>query len=322
MQPLNKTKDSNIKSQRYFDKILHKYHPLLIDGGLSNVLESYGCDLNHPLWTAKLLSENPDAIVQAHYDYIVAGAQCIATSTYQATIPGFISLGFSEQDSKSLILKSVDLVWQAIDRAIEDGSIKARPLVAASLGPYGAFLTDGSEYRGNYDISEDQLADFHQERIQILENAKIDLFAFETVPSLPEAKVLSELLSQIQIPAWVSFSCKDDGHINDGTPIVECVSLFKDHPTVFALGVNCTHPKYISGLIQRMKKAQSGKKILVYPNSGEVYDPITKTWLGLSKPMHFTKLAKEWIDLGAEMIGGCCRIGPGHIRELGLILEK
>ncbi|NNF33704.1 MAG: homocysteine S-methyltransferase [Saprospiraceae bacterium] len=310
------------ESGGYLNKILNNFIPLIIDGGLSNVLESYGCHLNHPLWTASLLSEKPEVIAQTHYDYIIAGAQCISTASYQATVPGFMSLGHSEKESKALILKSIELAWKAIDRAIHDGKIEERPLVAASLGPYGAFLADGSEYRGDYDITDDLLAAFHRERIQLMESERIDLYAFETVPSYQEAKVLSELLSKTQVPAWVSFSCKDDGHINDGTPIADCISLFKDHPTVFALGVNCTPPKYISGLIQKMKDARSGKKILVYPNSGEVYDPGTKTWLGLSEPLHFMKMAREWIELGAEMIGGCCRIGPEHIRELRQMVEK
>jgi homocysteine S-methyltransferase len=306
----------------YFDQFLNDHDLILIDGGLSNVLESYGCDLNHPLWTAKLLSENPEAIIQAHYDYIVAGAQCVATMSYQATVKGFMIQGFSEEASINLIRKSVDLAWAAIERAISEGLINERPLVAASMGPYGAFLADGSEYRGNYEISRDELADFHMERIQLLQTEKIDLYAFETVPSYPEARVLSELLNEVEIPSWISFSCKDEAHINDGTSIEDCIYLFKDHPSVFALGVNCTPPTHITGLIQKMKDCQTGKKILVYPNSGEVYDPVTKKWLGLSEPLHFLKMGRQWIDLGAEMIGGCCRIGPEHIRELGRMLEK
>ncbi len=297
-------------------------YPLLIDGGLSNALEEQGCDLNHKLWSAKLLETNPEAIIQAHYAYLKSGAQCITTSSYQASVPGFMAIGHDRETAEALIIKSIQLAEIAIERAMESGLFDQKPLIAASIGPYGAYLADGSEYRGDYGVSDEILREFHLDRISLLDHSNADFFACETIPGFQEAKVLEEILRQTDKPAWVSFSCKDEQHLNDGTKIEECASLFATHPKVFAIGVNCTAPKYISGLIKAMKVKSGTKKIVVYPNSGEAYNAESKTWLGLSDPDLFVSMTKEWITLGANIIGGCCRIGPDHIKSISDILIK
>jgi len=285
------------------------------------VLEGYGCDLNHKLWTAKLLDKNPETIIRAHIDYLKSGAQCITTSSYQASIPGFMSVGYPEAKAEELIVKSIQLAEIAVERAMASGYVDGRPWIAASIGPYGAYLADGSEYRGNYGISDEILRKFHQQRISLLDHSKADLLACETIPSFQELRILSELLTHVDKPAWISFSCKDEEHINDGTDIEECVSIFQNHPKVFAIGVNCTDPNYISGLIRHIKVHAGDKKIVVYPNSGEAYHAESKTWLGLSEPNLFVEMAEEWTKLGADIIGGCCRIGPEHIRRMSKILD-
>jgi len=297
-------------------------YPLLIDGGLSNVLEEQGCDLNHKLWTAKLLDANPEAIIQAHYDYILSGAQCITTSSYQASVPGFMALGYNRDTAEELIIKSIQLAKIAIDRAMASGIVDSKPLIAASVGPYGAYLADGSEYSGNYNVSDETLKGFHLDRIRLLDGSLADFLACETIPCFQEAKVLSEILLHLEKSAWISFSCKDERHLNDGTAIEKCVSLFKNQAKIFAIGVNCTKPKYISGIIKRIKASAGDKRIVVYPNSGEAYNAESKTWLGLSEPDLFVEMAKEWIKLGADIIGGCCRIGPEHIKGISKILVK
>ena len=297
-------------------------YPLLIDGGLSNVLEADGCNLNHKLWSADLLDKNPEAIINAHYKYIIAGAKCITTSSYQASKAGFTEAGYSLDKAQKLILKSVELTEIAINRAIDAGHITTRPLIAASIGPYGAYLADGSEYRGDYDVTDEVLKDFHAQRIKLLETTCADLFACETIPSLQEAKVLSEILANSKKHAWVSFSCKDEDHINDGSTIEEAVALFASNPNVFAIGVNCTAPKFISGIIKSIRRFSTDKKIVVYPNSGEVYNAKTKTWIGISEPSSFTEMVKEWNDLGADIIGGCCRIGLEHIKGIHDLLAN
>jgi len=297
------------------DNLLRSDRPTIIDGGLSNVLEAKGCDLNHPLWTAKLLKDNPRAIVSTHLDYIKAGAQIICTASYQASFPGLQKLGNDAIAAQALMLKSVELAQQAINEAQVANLFEARPLIAASIGPYGAYLADGSEYKGNYGLSRQALADFHAQRIKVFDESEADLLALETIPSFEEAEVLAEHLKDIEKPAWVSFSCQDHQYLNDGSPISEVTRLFDKHPKVFALGVNCTHPQYISGLIEEIKR-NSDKSILIYPNSGEVYDADTKSWKALSAPLEFVQMAQTWIDQGVKLIGGCCRIGPEHIQAL------
>lgn len=291
-------------------------YPLLLDGGLSNELEKQGCDLNNKLWSAIMLEENPEAIIQAHLSYLFSGAQCITTASYQASILGFIGIGYDKAKAEALIIKSVELAEEAIKRYSVSEFQAPKPLIAASIGPYGAFLADGSEYHGNYGISDETLTDFHISRIRLLDSSNADFFACETIPSFQEAIVLTEILKTTNKSAWISFSCKDEQHINDGTPINKCVDYIENHSKIFAIGINCTAPKHVSGLIKTIKSASNTKRIVVYPNSGEAYNAESKNWLGLSDPKSFIEMAKEWIDLGANIIGGCCRIGPDHIKHI------
>ncbi|MDA1029404.1 MAG: homocysteine S-methyltransferase [Bacteroidetes bacterium] len=298
------------------------HYPLLLDGGLSNELERLGCNLNQGLWSAKLLESNPEAIILAHLSYLEAGARCIITSSYQATLPGFMALGYDKPSASELILKSVQLAAEARRRFLSSYPHASRPLIAASIGPYGAFLADGSEYKGNYGISDQELRDFHEPRIDLLAQSTADVFACETIPSFQEAAVLSKILEKVNKPAWVSFSCKDGKHIRDGTPIEKCASLFANHSSVFAVGVNCTSPQFISELIQSIKLKSGDKKIVVYPNSGAVYHAESKTWTGLSDLSSCEAMVEEWMDLGADIIGGCCGIGPQQIKAMGKIISK
>lgn len=294
----------------------------MLDGGLSNELERQGCDLNQKLWSAKMLESNPEAIVLAHLAYLEAGAQCIITSSYQATLPGFMAMGYDLTGASALILKSVQVAEEARRRYGFLHPNQAKPLIAASVGPYGAYLANGSEYRGDYSISDQELKDFHEPRINLLDGSMADILACETIPSFQEATVLSTILKNKNKSAWISFSCKDGKHISDGTPIEKCAALFAQHPGVIAIGVNCTAPEHISGLIQSIKTKSGEKKIVVYPNSGAVYHAESKTWTGLSDSSTCELMVKEWMKLGADIIGGCCGIGPEQIKAMGKIIYE
>lgn len=292
------------------------FFPLLLDGGLSNVLEEMGCTIEHPLWTAILIHRDPESIIKAHMKYLEAGAKCIITSSYQASIPGFLKSGFTHADTIRLLQRSVELASEAVERYVRKHPHSPRPLIAASIGPYGAYLADGSEYHGKYKVSRNELKEFHLERLQILMNSHADLLACETVPNFMETEVIAELLNNAIKPAWVSFSCRDEEHIRDGTQIRKCVEILEPVNPIFAIGVNCTSPRWITGLIRQIRQCGTRKKIVVYPNSGETYEPISKKWNGMNEPDQFLQWAREWQKEGAELIGGCCRIGPSHIREL------
>lgn len=292
-------------------------YPLLLDGGLSNELERQGCDLNQKLWSAKLLESNPEAIILAHLAYLESGARCIITSSYQATLPGFMAIGIDEHSARGLILKSVLLAEEARSRFLSVKPQESKPVIAASIGPYGAYLADGSEYRGDYKISDQELIEFHTPRINLLDDSSADILACETIPCFQEARVLSEILENAKKPAWISFSCKDGKHISDGTPIATCAAYFAHHPVVFAIGVNCTSPEFISELIRSIKMKSGNKKIVVYPNSGAVYHAESKTWSGLTDLSSCESMVKEWMESGADIIGGCCGIGPQQIKAMG-----
>jgi len=295
---------------------LNKGHTLLLDGGLSNQLEEQGFDLNSALWSADLLMKQPHAIIEAHKHYLNAGAQCLITASYQATVAGFKSIGLSDEQAKALIISSVQLAKRAVDEFVEDNPSTEKPFIAASIGPYGASLADGSEYHGDYNVSDEVLKAHHQAQIALLATTTADLFACETIPSLQEARVLKALLEKEMKPAWLSFSCKNGKQLNDGIRIEDCVKEFSHTNTPFALGINCTNPKYIVELIERIKNTCPDKFIVVYPNSGENYDPQYKTWHGTSTPNECGQAAKDWLQAGAHILGGCCRMGPKHIASI------
>ncbi len=299
--------------------ILDRYPALVIDGALATELERRGCDLKDDLWSAKILLEQPEKIKQVHYDYFKAGADCAITASYQATVEGFMKRGLNEQEALSLIQKSVKLAVEARDEFWADESNRtgrAKPFVAASVGPYGAFLANGEEYRGKYGLTETELMEFHRPRMKALIEAGADMLACETIPCLIEGQALVKLLEEFKsIEAWISFSCRDEAHVNEGQRLEDCVRLVEASPFVAAVGVNCTSPKFIPALIREARKA-TRKPVLVYPNSGEAYDASKNDWDGHPVYESFGEEAREWYQAGARMIGGCCRTTPEDIRTI------
>ncbi len=293
-----------------FAAALQRERPLLLDGGLATQLEAQGCDISGTLWSAALLQSNPQAIVDAHRAYLEAGAEFIETASYQASRAGFGNLGLSHEEADDLMLLSVELAHRARDE------IGSEAIIAASMGPYGAFLHDGSEYTGDYGASPDVVRSFHTERLNVFDGSDADVLALETIPSFEEARVLAELLRDCETPSWVSFSCKDEAHISDGTDFAEAAALFSDHPNVLAVGVNCTPPQFVPALICRIRSALPDMPIVAYPNSGEIYNASDNTWSGTVTPGDCGKAALEWVNAGATIVGGCCRMGPDHIRSM------
>ncbi|NUW39986.1 homocysteine S-methyltransferase [Nonomuraea rhodomycinica] len=280
---------------------------LVLDGGLATHLEALGADLSDELWSARLLMEDPGLIRRVHADYFAAGANVATTASYQASIPGFLRRGASVAQAERLIRLSVELAAQARDEA-------GGGLVAASVGPYGAFLANGAEYTGDYDLGEEGLLAWHRPRWEILASAGADLLACETIPSYAEARALARLLKETPgLKAWVSFSCRDGEHISDGTPVAEAAALFTGDPQVVAVGANCTAPRHVPGVIAALS---GGLPVVVYPNSGETWDAENRRWLGLTDPVEYGQAAKEWERAGASLIGGCCRTTPDHIRQI------
>lgn len=306
----------------------------VVDGGLATELERHGADLNDPLWSAKCLLTSSHLIRTVHLDYLEAGADIIITASYQATIQGFEAKGFSTEESESLLRKSVEIAREARDMYYErctegscndsgDGRIlKRRPIiVAASVGSYGAYLADGSEYSGDYGeaMTLGALKEFHRRRVQVLTEAGPDLLAFETIPNKLEAQAYAELLEEenISIPAWFCFNSKDGIDVVSGDSFLECASIAESCKKVVAVGINCTPPRFIHGLITTITKVAT-KPIVIYPNSGESYDADRKEWVqntGVSDE-DFVSYVNKWCEVGASLVGGCCRTTPNTIRAI------
>lgn len=289
---------------------------IVLDGAFATELDARGFSVNDALWSAKALFERPDLVRDVHLDYLRAGADVVTSASYQATVEGFMKRGFSEAEAAALLQKSVHLAQEARDLYLaERGTHDPAPLVAASVGSYGAYLADGSEYRGDYDVDEDALTEFHAGRLRLLTAAQPDLLACETLPCLIEARAIVRALraEKVRIPAWFSFSCRDAAHISDGTEIAECARFLDGVPEAAAIGLNCTAPQYVEELIRTIRQ-ETAKPIIVYPNSGESYDASDKTWHGAAED--FGALACRWRSAGARLIGGCCRTSPREIVEI------
>jgi homocysteine S-methyltransferase len=300
-----------------FEEALARGETLLLDGGLATELERRGIDLDTELWSAALLRDDPQAIVDVHRSYLEAGADCLISASYQASREGLQKIGLHASEADELIASSVSLAIAARRQFLdESGSTQRVPLVAASVGPYGAILHDGSEYTGDYDTDRASLTEFHAARLSLLDASAADILACETIPNAVEAGVLAELLVHASTPAWVSFCCRDSAHVSDGSRVRDTAAMFAGHPRVFAVGVNCTAPQYVEGLIAEVRAGAPDKAIVVYPNSGEIYDAATNSWSGIATPLEFGKAALSWRRAGAQIIGGCCRTGPLHIAAM------
>lgn len=277
-----------------------------LDGGLSTALELNGNELTTSLWAGELIKTAPDQISNAHLDFINAGAQIIITSSYQLSYLGCSNRGWSDDQTDQALYQSTKLAKDAVARSGKE------VLVAASVGPYGAALADGSEYRGNYGVGKSALKEFHQRRLSALIESGPDILALETMPDTQEVEVLLDLLSDCPIPYWVSYSCKVGNQSNAGQSFSSAVDLAQSG---MAVGINCTAPELISGLLN---SASSSIPYIVYPNSGRSWDATNKVWVGTNEVGFANELVQEWIDLGAEFIGGCCGIGPNEIASLTL----
>jgi homocysteine S-methyltransferase len=292
---------------------------LVLDGALATELERRGADLRDPLWSAKTLVEHPEAIQAVHLDYFLAGADIATTATYQATFEGFGRRGILRARAEELMASAVSLAgaareifWSQSANRID----RLEPLIAASVGPYGAMLADGSEYRGRYAISDGELADFHYPRLAVLARSGADLIACETLPCLREAVVIARLLAEFPaLTAWISFSCRDGAHNSQGESVTECASALDTFPHIAALGVNCTAPNYIAELLRRMR-AGTAKPLAAYPNSGQIYEAAAKRWSGPAPDSPLGQSAPAWYAAGARIIGGCCLSCPEDIRAL------
>jgi homocysteine S-methyltransferase len=291
----------------------------VLDGGLATELERRGHDLSDDLWSARLLRDDPQALVETHLAFFRAGAQVATTASYQASFEGFAAQGLSRAESAALMRASVTLARRAADLADAELGDGVRRKVAASVGPYGAVLADGSEYSGDYGLTDRALRDFHGPRLEVLASAGADLLAVETIPSAQEAAVLLGLLDELELPAWLSVTCEDASHTRRGDDVRNLFAMARGHDRLVAVGVNCTAPEHVETLVATAAGA-SGKPVVAYPNSGESWDGARRRWAGDGVGVD-PVAARRWVAAGAHWVGGCCRVSSDDIARLAADLR-
>lgn len=283
---------------------------LISDGGLATELEARGNDLSDALWSARLLIDAPAEITAVHAAFFRAGANIATTASYQASFDGFAARGIDRAGAAAAMRRSVGLARDARDEVGAE-----RLWVAASVGPYGAALADGSEYRGRYGLTVGQLADWHRPRLEVLADAGADVLALETVPDVDEAEALVGLVCDCGVPAWLSYTI-DGVHTRAGQPLADAFAIAAGVPEIVAIGVNCCAPDDVLAAIIIAREV-TGKPVIVYPNSGEQWDDQRRAWIGASQ--FSARLAPQWISAGARIVGGCCRVRPDDIAELAAV---
>ena len=299
-------------------KVLTGRRFVVLDGGLASEIERRGGAIDgDPLWSARLLLDNPKLLENIHLAYALAGADILTTATYQASLPGLATAGLSVAESRTVLAEAVQLARQAGTRCRQARGIKP-PLVAASMGPYGACLADGSEYTGAYTQDKAALRAFHEERMAVLAEAGADILACESIPSLVEGEVLLELLvAYSHLPCWISFTCRDARHVSHGEPVAACLSMAADFPHVLT-GVNCLHPRLVTPLMTAVLDSGGTAAQVVYANRGDTWMTGNRTWdpsTGLDDEA-YAACAVDWTQLGALLIGGCCRTTPSTTAHL------
>ncbi len=281
---------------------------------MSNALQARGHDLSDDLWSARLLRDDPAEIAAVHRAYYRAGATVATTASYQASVDGFVRAGVARDEARRLVRGSVAIAREVRDELAEDGRTR---WVAASVGPYGAVLADGSEYRGRYGLGRQELRDFHAPRLELLADAGPDLLAVETIPDADEAEVLVDLVDDLGLSAWLSYSV--DGPVTRaGQPLHDAFLAAAAGTSVFAVGVNCCSPGDVLPALEVARSA-TDKPLVAYPNSGETWDAAVRGWSG--PPAYDVALAPAWVAAGAKYVGGCCRVGPDDIARLAALLS-
>ncbi|MCZ3389519.1 MAG: homocysteine S-methyltransferase [Actinomycetia bacterium] len=284
--------------------------PVLLDGGLATTLELLGHDISGDLWSARLLLDQPNAIIEAHTAFFAAGAEVATTASYQATFDGFAANGIDRAQTATLMKKSVLLAREAANQ------VTGRPTwVAASIGPYGAMLADGSEYRGGYGLTVGELREFHRPRIEVLAAAGADVLAFETLPCATEVEAVLLEVDEVGLECWVSVSI-DGARTRAGEPLDDVFAMAAGVPSVIAVGVNCSTPSDATAAVS--VAARTGKPVVIYPNSGEGWDAMNRTWVAAESDPHFP--VERWVAEGARLVGGCCRVTPADISAMAVQL--
>ncbi|MFM8946318.1 MAG: homocysteine S-methyltransferase [Actinomycetota bacterium] len=281
----------------------------LIDGGLSTAIEDLGGDVSGHLWTAGLAVTDPDLLERAHRSFVEAGAEVIATASYQCDARAFEASGLAPSDARRVLASMT-----TIARRAASGSTA---LVAASVGPFGASLADGSEYTGRYGVEWSVVERYHREKLEVLVDSGADLVAVETIPLVDEARLIADVLTELGAPrAWFSFGCATESSTYGGDDLTRAVAAVADYPSLVAVGINCVAPTVVAGALANIECAAPGRELIAYPNHGRAWDATARAWTGDESAFTLDGSVDEWVTAGARYIGGCCGVGPTGIARL------
>ena len=283
----------------------------LLDGSLSYPLENKGINLNTRLWTAQVLIDDPHILSEIHSNYVKCGVDYISTSSYQLSHDALLQLGYSKKEINKIFKRSVDLAVKAVE--------KKEIEIVGSFGPFGSLLADGSEYTGKYKYDDLIIKDYHKNNFKVINNQKLDIILYETIPSLKEIKIILDVIKYSQKKFWISMTCNKNLKLRDNSSLKEACKILSEMDNISVIGVNCVDPLITSDIIKKLKD-YSSKKILVYPNSGEKYNSYTKKWDGESSINN--ELIKDWISLSPDIIGGCCRVGYDKISKMRSLIDN
>lgn len=283
----------------------------LLDGSLSYPLENKGINLNTRLWTAQVLIDDPHILSEIHSKYVKCGVDYISTSSYQLSHDALLQLGYSKKKINKIFKRSVDLAVKAVE--------KKEIEIVGSFGPFGSLLADGSEYTGKYKYDDLIIKNYHKNNFEVINNQKLDIILYETIPSLKEIKIISDVIKYSQKKFWISMTCNKNLKLRDNSSLKEACKILSEMDNISVIGVNCIDPLITSDIIKKLKD-YSSKKILVYPNSGEKYNSYTKKWDGESSINN--ELIKDWISLSPDIIGGCCRVGYDKISKMRSLIDN
>ena len=283
----------------------------LLDGSLSYPLENKGINLNTRLWTAQVLIDDPHILSEIHSKYVKCGVDYISTSSYQLSHDALLQLGYRKKEINKIFKRSVDLAVKAVE--------KKEIEIVGSFGPFGSLLADGSEYTGKYKYDDLIIKNYHKNNFEVINNQKLDIILYETIPSLKEIKIISDVIKYSQKKFWISMTCNKNLKLRDNSSLKEACKILSEMDNISVIGVNCVDPLITSDIIKKLKD-YSSKKILVYPNSGEKYNSYTKKWDGESSINN--ELIKDWISLSPDIIGGCCRVGYDKISKMRSLIDN
>jgi homocysteine S-methyltransferase len=303
-------------SMNRFRQRLADPRPILLDGAMGTELEHRGVDTSTPIWSALALLEAPRLIEQIHREYLEAGAEIITTNTFRTHRRNLERVGMGEEAGRLTALAVA--IAQAAVRSYRVENAKRSPnpaegrvaFVAGGISPLEDSYTMAPLPRRVY-LHE------HAEMAGNLAAAGVDLLLLETMKEIAESEAAAEAAAGTKLPFGVSFICKLDGRLFSGESLAEAVRAIEPHGPVF-VGVNCTAAPSIGVALAELRAATK-LPISVYANPSHTEDYQHWGESEAAEPATYARLAVEWLQGGAHLVGGCCGTTPEHIAHLAAL---